>query len=97
MQSFFKTPKNASFQYIPRFYDERKEELEDFHNQYDEEQDPDRVKSRVLRKMRSRYYSRGKYAQKAIRKSRINVFLIAMALLALAILILAAFPEITNI
>jgi hypothetical protein len=96
MQSFFKTPKNSTFQYIPRFYDERKEELENFHNQYDEEQDPEVVKARVLRKMRSRYYSRGKYAKKAIRKSRITVIMIALVLLALSIFILVGLPEITS-
>ncbi|TVR79800.1 MAG: hypothetical protein EA409_08710 [Saprospirales bacterium] len=97
MQSFFKTPKNNSFQYIPRFYDERKEELEDFRNQYDEEQDPERIKERVIRKMRSRYYSRGKYAKKANRKSGAMVFLIALILLALAVLVLVGYPELTNI
>ena len=97
MQSFFKTPKNNTFQYIPRHYDERKEELEDFRNQYDKDQDPDRIKERIIRKMRSRYYSRGKYVKKANRKSGAMVFLIALILLAIAVFILAGYPELTNI
>ena len=97
MQSFFKSPKNNSFHYIPRFYDERKEELEDFRDQYSENQDPERVKERVLRKMRSRYYSQGPYAKKASRKAGGMVFLIALILLAVAVFILVSNPGLTNI
>lgn len=99
MQSLFKPPKNSSFKYVPRFYDERKEELEEAVNQYEDnkQMNVEAIKMRVLRKMRSRYYGKSQYAKKALRRSRLMVFLIAILLLGLSVLVLGYFPEITNI
>lgn len=99
MKSLFKTHNHLEFQYLPRFYDERKEELEDVVAQHNpgEEIDAERIKSRVLRRMRSRYYSQSPYAKKAMFRSRMLVFILAALLMVIAILILGYFPELTNL
>nr|MBS0038295.1 hypothetical protein [Saprospiraceae bacterium] len=99
MKSLFKTQSHLKFQYLPRFYDERKEDLDDVVAQHnpDEEIDAERIKSRVLRRMRSRYYSQSPYAKKAMLRSRILVFILAGLLMVIAILILGYFPELTDV
>jgi hypothetical protein len=94
MKSIFKTPENTRFLYIPRFYDERKEELDDIvaQNQPDEQPDADKIKERILRKMRNRYYGRSQFAKKAIVRSRVMVFGIAVFLLLISLLIIRGFP-----
>lgn len=94
MKSIFKTPVNNKFLYIPRFYDERKEELEDIvaQNQPNENPDSDKIKERILRKMRKRYYGGSTYAKKAMVRSRAMVFGIAVFLLLISLLILLKFP-----
>lgn len=95
MRSMFKTPTNTKFLYVPRFYDERKEELDDIvaENQPNENPDAEKIKQRMLRKMRNRYYGRSKFAKKAMARSRKMVFGIAVFLLLISLLILGGFPS----
>jgi hypothetical protein len=99
MKSLFKAQSHLKYQYLPRFYDERKEELDDVVAQHNpgEEIDAERIKSRVLRRMRSRYYSQSPYAKKAMFRSRMLVFILAGLLMVIAILILGYFPELTDV
>ncbi len=95
MRSMFKPPSNGKFLYVPRFYDERKEELDDIvaQNQPNEQPDADKIKERILRKMRNRYYGNSKFAKKAKVRSRVMVFGIAVFLLLISLLILGGFPS----
>lgn len=99
MKSLFKTRNPLKFQYVPRFYDERKEELDDVVAQHNPEGevDADRIKSRVLRRMRAGYYSQSSLAKKAKRKSGLMVLFIAGILLVISILVIGYFPQLTEV
>ena len=73
----FKRTKHRSFDYIPRYYDQDKEDLEQRLSKYDPDKkdNTELVKSRIRSGFRSRQRIESKYRKTAVRRS--NTILIA--------------------
>ena len=59
---FGKRPKPRRFDYVPRFYDEAKEEMEERMKKYDDDMSQEeKAKHRISSGLRSKYYGDPKY------------------------------------
>lgn len=92
---FGKRSRPQGFNYVPRFYDEKKERLDNLMNDYDatDEQSLEAMKARIKMGYSSRpyYYDKNNTASKIRRKSNIRIFIIIAALLILVLYVLGNF------
>jgi hypothetical protein len=79
----FKRPKHRKFDFIPRYYDPEKEDLENRLKKFDpiEKDNPELIKHRIRSGFRSRTKVDGNYRRTSVRKS--NMILIAIILILL--------------
>lgn len=86
---FGKRPKHKKFGYIPRFYDEEKEALENTLNQYKGTlTDADKVKRRISTGLRQRYVGDDSYRKETVKKSNLRILYILGILSILTYMIL---------
>lgn len=92
---FGRTAKPKTFTYIPQYYDERKERLDNLMRDFDadSEESTEAMKARIKMSYTSRpyYYDKTNTASKLRRKSNFRVFVIIAVLLILAIVYLGKF------
>ena len=84
-----KRPKHKKFNYLPRFYDEQKEELEKAIGKYN--QDPtntDMAKRRISAGLRQSYVGDDSYRKAYVRKSNRTIFYVIIILSLITYLIL---------
>ena len=88
----FKRPKHRSFDFIPRYYDKDKEELENRLKKFDplQKDDPELIKQRIRSGFRSRSKVDGSYRKSSVRKS--NMILLAT----IFVLLLMSYFFLTN-
>ena len=89
--SFFKFNKRAQhrkFDYIPRYYDPQKEELEKLVNAYKDSDDTSKVKDRIRSGLRNRYRGDSSYKRSQERSANIRLISIIFILFLIAYLIL---------
>ena len=86
---FGKRPKPRKFDFIPRFYDPRKEELQERIGHYNEEiSDEEKAKHRIRSGIRNRYYGDQKYRSDEVKKSNFRLLFIIIILCFITYLIL---------
>jgi len=86
---FGKKPKHRQFGYIPRYYDEEKERLQEQVGKYSgDNNDNEKLKSRISSGLRQRYAGDDDYRRSNSRKSTIRVFYILMILVVITVLIM---------
>lgn len=88
---FGKRPKHRQFGYIPRFYDEEKEALENTLNQYKGNlSDADKVKQRISSGLRQRYVGDDSYRRQNVKKSNLRILYIVVILMFISYMILTS-------
>lgn len=95
--SFFKQPKHQRFEYLPRYYDPDKEELERKKKIYGEEEYAEQeLKSRISAGFRSRssYARSNQYQKQARRAGYLRLLILAVLILLIFMYIQAYLPEI---
>jgi hypothetical protein len=86
---FGKRPQPRKFDFIPRFYDAQKEELEQRLAQYDESnRDEEKAKNRIKSGLRNRYYGDAGYRDSEVKKSNLRLLYIIVILIFVSYLIL---------
>ena len=85
---FNKTTKHRRFDYIPRFYDPEKEELDKIVDAYKESNDTNASKERIRSGLRHRYRGDANYKRSQERSANIRLISIIFILFLLAYLIL---------
>jgi hypothetical protein len=88
MFKFNKVPRHKKFDYIPRYYDPRKEELDDIVNAYKNSKDTDQAKQRIVSGLRSKYRGDSAYKRKHERSANIRLISIIFLLFIVTYLIL---------
>lgn len=89
--NFFRVPRPQRYNYIPRYYDPVKEELEARlgRNQPDGDEDNiEQMKSRISHNFRRKQSVDNRYRRQQTRKSNIRLFVIVIMLLFLTYLVL---------
>ena len=87
LPSFFKQNQHKRFEYSPRFYDERKERLEEIRKKYSESGEAKKFSSEGFRMRMSSEWRSGS-SRKSSRGTNMRLILIVMALILLSYLIL---------
>lgn len=85
---FNKTPKHKKFDYIPRYYDPKKEELEQLVNAYEDPSNADSAKRRIKAGLRNKYRGDSTYQRKHERSANIRLISIIFILFVLTYLLL---------
>lgn len=86
---FGKRPKPRKFDFIPRYYDAQKEELQERIGKFNEElSDEEKAKHRIKAGIRNRYYGDQDYRSAEVKKSNIRLIIIIMVLCFISYLIL---------
>ena len=89
---FGKRVKPKTFDYIPRFYDPAKEELQERLKKYKDSDSPEvsleHMKSRIKSGMRLKYYGDPTARSTANRQSNVRLILIMVALFLIAVVLL---------
>ena len=85
---FNKRPKHKRFDYIPRYYDPKKEELDKIVDSYKKMDDTDSAKSRIKSGLRSKYRGDTSYKRSQERSANIRLISIIFVLFMIAYLIL---------
>jgi hypothetical protein len=88
MFKFNKVPRHQKFDYIPRYYDPRKEELDDIVNSYKNTKDTDQTKRRIVSGLRSKQRGDSAYKRKHERSANIRLISIIFLLFVVTYLIL---------
>lgn len=98
MFSMFKNVRHKKFDYVPRFYDPEKEELQARVSKYDKDQaqNTELVKDRIRSGFRSRVPNNQSIVKQATMKSNIRLLLIIGILVVLSVLLLQS-EEITKV
>lgn len=88
--NIFKVPKHQKYRYIPRYWDPDKEDLEERVRQATEKttSGPEDMKARISRGFQRRASYRGNAARQANRRSNMMLFIIIIALVFLAFIVL---------
>lgn len=97
LPGFFKQPSHQSFEYLPRYYNPDKEELEQKKKMYGEDKAAeDEVKSRISSGFRTRSsYARSNQYQKQVRRAGYLRLVILVVLILLIFMYIQAYlPEI---
>ncbi len=88
---FGKRPKHKKFAYIPRFYDEDKERLEERLSQHKGDiNDKDKVKARISSGLRQGYVGDQSYRQANVKKSNLRILYIFVFLIFISYLIVTS-------
>jgi len=82
--NFNKKPNHNTFNYIPRHYDPKKEELKERLGQYTDDQDPEAMKGRIKRGMRSKHRGDGSLRRAEVKKSNMRLAMIIIMLMILS-------------
>ena len=90
-----KTRKPKPFGFIPRFYDEQKEERENRLKALENPNDVDQVKDRIKSGLRATYRGDAGYKKKQTKKANLRLFYIIVILIFISYLILRS-TAITN-
>lgn len=85
---FNKIPRHKKFDYIPRYYDPKKEELEELVNAYKDLNDTDNAKQRIRSGLRNKYRGDNAYKRKHERSANIRLISIIFILFVVTYLIL---------
>jgi len=85
---FNKRPKHKRFDFIPRYYDPKKEELDTIVGAYKDKNDTTITKERIKSGLRSRYRGDSAYKRSQERSANIRLISIIIVLFLLAYLIL---------
>ena len=85
---FNKRPKHKRFDYIPRFYDPKKEELDKIVDSYKEMGDADAAKTRIRSGLRNKYRGDSSYKRSQERSANIRLVSIIFVLFLITYLIL---------
>lgn len=87
---FNKIPKNQQFEYKTRYWDPRKEELEERLKRIEkmQESDHEAIKTRISSGLRSRSYSNNSYRRQQVIRSNAILFGVVVGLLILSFLLL---------
>jgi len=86
---FGKRPKPRKFDFIPRYYDPDKEELESRLAQYkDEMNEEERAKHRIRTGLRNKYYGDSEFRSSQVKKSNLRLVYIIIILAFITYLIL---------
>ena len=85
---FNKRPKHKKFDYIPRYYDPQKEELEKIVDAYKDTNDASAAKNRIRSGLRSKYRGDSSYKRAQERSANIRLISIIFVLFLIAYLIL---------
>ena len=88
MFKFNKQPKYKRFDYIPRYYDPQKEELDKIVDKYKEGGDADAAKERIKSGLRNKYRGDSNYKKAQERSSNIRLISIIFVLFLITYLIL---------
>ncbi len=88
---FGKRPKHKKFGYIPRFYDEEKERLEQVVNRHKgDKNDADKAKQRISAGLRQRYTGDDAYRKQHVKKSNFRILYVLVILCFVTYLILTS-------
>lgn len=91
----FKLPKNQSFQFKPRYWDPEKEalaeRLEQIRKRQQEEKDPEGMKGRIARGLRSGFQQDAAFRSRLTRRSNVRLLLIILMLAFLVYFLLVRF------
>lgn len=79
--------KPRKFDYLPRFYDEQKEELENRLKKF-EGNESDQVKDRIRSGLRQRYLNDPEYRSKTVKKSNFRLIYVILILILITYLIM---------
>ncbi len=91
MLSFGKKPKHKKFGYVPRYWDEDKERLEEQIGKYKGDvNEKEKVKQRISAGLRQRYTGDESYRKAHTRKSNFRILYILIILMAISYLILTS-------
>ena len=86
---FGKRPQPRKFDFIPRYYDPEKEELENRLSHYkDDMSDEERAKHRIRSGLRNKYYGDSKYKSSQVKKSNLRLIYIIIILVFITYMIL---------
>ncbi len=86
---FGKRPRNLKFEYVPRFYDEQKEDLDRRLGNYQGDMnDKEKVKGRISQGLRNKQFSNNSYKSKLVKKSNFTLIYIILILLLITYLFL---------
>lgn len=88
MIKFNKTPRHKKFDYIPRFYDPKKEEINNLVNAYEDPTNADSVKQRIKAGLRNKYRGDSTYQRKHERSANIRLVSIIFVLFVVTYLLL---------
>ena len=97
---FFKVPKHQQYEYKPRFWDPKKEELEDRLKRIEEMQGkgPEAIKARLSGGFRRGYARDTSSRKKQVMRSNLILLTIIVALVILSYLILAVYlPKMVHV
>ena len=98
--SFFSSPKPKQFNFKPRYYDEKKEKLQEIIDRHKDEAriDPDAMKSRISYGIQNRGRVDKSYESSIRSKSNRRLLIVLVVLVLLSFLLLSKFsPEIINL
>lgn len=88
---FGKRPKHKKFGYIPRFYDEEKERLQQTVDRHQgDTSDADKVKERISAGLRHRYTGDEAYKKSHVKKSNLRIVYVLVILCFMTYLILTS-------
>lgn len=88
---FGKRPKHKKFGYIPRFYDEEKERLEQVVQRHKgDKSDADKAKQRISAGIRQRYTGDDSYRKKNVKRSNLRILYVFIILCFVSYLILTS-------
>lgn len=88
---FGKKPKHRKFDYLPRYYDEDKERLEQTLNSYKgEARNEQKVKARISSGLRQRYRGNDEYRRSSNKKSNLRIVYILIVLFFISYMILSS-------
>ena len=88
---FGKRPKHKKFDYLPRYYNENKENLSQRISQHSGEvSDEDKLKQRISSGLRHKYIGNESYRKATVRKSNLRIVYILVVLCIVSYLILTS-------
>ena len=87
---FVKVPKNQQFEYKTRYWDPKKEELEERLKRIEEMQgtDSESMKARISSGLRSRSYANTSYRRQQVMRSNVTLFAVVVGLVFITFLLL---------
>ena len=86
--SFFKKPKHRNFKYVPRYWDEDKEDLNRRIKQAQSKEDIDIVKSRISKTFKGKHNPKMGFRSTQVRRSNMRLVLIIGILIVLTYIVM---------